>query len=355
MAKEPSKKKSSRWLRKISRTIKKSQAKLQDHKTKHVKLHKSFRRSYREDYQRATNTPGLLHHAVLTFELIFKNWRVFLPLVVLMVVLYIVLVGLLDENVYQNLQQTINDAGSDSAAKQIGNFAKAGLLLISTVATGGFSTQMNEAQSAFLVLLFLTLWLVTIYIIRYILSGQHPRLRDALYNALSPLIPTLLIFLVIFIQAIPLMLVVITYSSAVSTGFLSTPFYALVYFIFAALMILLSVYLLSSSLIALTAVTAPGIYPLVALSSASDLLAGRRIKFIIRLIYLIFVVSSIYFVVMLPIILIDLWLKSAFAWLSSWPIVPFCLLLVTCFVFVYATVYIYRYYRWLLDDQEKLA
>ena len=148
------------------------------------------------------------------------------------------------------------------------------------------------------------------------------------------------------------MLVAITLSAARVNGFLSTPFYALVYFIFAALMLTISGYLLSSSLIALVAVTVPGVYPRAALVTASDLMASRRLELIIRVLYLLFVVIVVYLVTMLPIILIDLWLKSIWGWISNVPIVPFCLLIVTCFVFIYSTTYLYRYYRWLLDYKD---
>lgn len=349
--------KSSRPLRKLGRSFKSSfkklQTKIKTERSKHLHLHKSFRRSYREDYTRKTDTPGLLSHAMTTFQLIFKHWKTFAALVAVMTVAYIILVGLLSEDLYQQFQTSIDETSASLANGQIGNFAKAGLLLISTITTGGLDTGMGEVQTVFMIILFLIMWLVTIYLMRHFIAGGRPKLRDALYNALSPLISTLLVFVVIFIQAIPLMLVAITYSAAVMTEFLLTPFYALVYFIFAALMVLLSAYLLSSSLIALVAVTAPGVYPMAALLNASDLMAGRRVRLILRLLYLILVVAIIYLIVMLPVILVDLWLKSIWPWLAGWPIVPFALLVVTCFVFIYATVYIYRYYRWLLDYKEQ--
>ncbi len=315
--------------------------------------HKSFHRSYYEDYQRQTNTPGLLEHAVTTFQIIAKHWKIFLPFVLLMTVAYIILVGLMNEDLYLQFQEAVDETNAEIANGKIGNFAKAGLLLLSTITTGGLNTGMNETQMVFMLFLFLTMWLTTIYLMRHFMAGGRPKLRDALYNALSPLISTLLVFCVIFIQAIPVMLVIITYSAAITTGFLSTPFYALLYFIFAALMILISTYLLSSSLLALVAVTAPGVYPVQALSSASDLMNGRRTKFILRVIYLLLVIVFVYIIIMTPIILIDLWLKSAWEFLAGLPIVPFFLLLVTCFIFIYATIYLYRYYRWLLDYQEK--
>lgn len=340
-------------LRKLGRSFKKLQTKIQSRRAGHVHLHKSFKRSYREDYQRKTETPGLLSHAMTTFQLIFKHWKTFFALIAIMTVAYVVLVGLLSEDLYQQFQTSIDETSTGLAQGKIGNFAKAGLLLISTITTGGLDTGMGEVQTVFMIVLFLIMWLVTIYLLRHFLAGGKPKLRDALYNALGPFISTLLVFVVIFIQAIPLMLVAITYSAAVMTDFLSTPFYALVYFIFAALMVLLSVYLLSSSLIALVAVTAPGVYPMTALMNASDLMAGRRTRLILRALYLIFVIAIIYLVAMLPIILVDLWLKSLWTWLAGWPIVPLALLIVTCFVFIYSTTYLYRYYRWLLDYKEQ--
>lgn len=327
--------------------------KLQKERAKHVHLHKSFRRSYREDYLRQTSTPGLLSHAMITFKTIFRHWRTFLPFIALMVFLYIFAVGLMSEDFYKQFQDSIDETSSELAAGQISNFAKASILLISTVTSGGLDAGMGESQTIFMLILFLVMWLVTIFLLRHFLAGEKPRLRDGLYNALAPLLSTLLVFVVIFIQSIPIMLVIITYSAAILTNFLATPFYALVYFIFAALMLLLSGYLLSSSIIALVAVTAPGVYPMTALFAASDLMAGRRLKIVLRAIYLIFVVAIVYIITMLPIILLDLWFKSMWEWITGWPIVPFFLLVVTCFVFMYATTYLYLYYRWLLDYKEK--
>ena len=319
----------------------------------HLHLHKSFHRSYREDYTRETNTPGLLSHAMITFKTIFKYWRTFLPFIALMVFLYIFFVGLMNEEFYQQFQTEIDQTSEEVSGGKLGNFAKSGIILISTVMTGGLNAGMDDTQVTFTIGLFLIMWLVTIFLLRHFLAGEKPKLRDGLYNALGPLLSTMLVFFIIFIQAIPIMLVIITYSAAVATNFLDTPFYALVYFLFAATMVLLSGYLISSSIMGLVAVTAPGMYPLTALFAASDIMQGRRMKFVLRLIYLVLVVVLVYIIVMLPIILLDLWLKSFLTAIANWPIVPFFLLVVTCFIFIYLTTYIYLYYRWLLNYQEK--
>ncbi len=321
-----------------------------EQKVQKKKWHHSFRRSYREDYQRPFDGPGLLSHAIISFQTVFRNWKLFLPLILIMTVLNVALVGLMNEDTYVQFQDALDETSSSlQSGKELGTFARSGLLLISTITTGGLSQGMTDMQRVFAVILLLIIWLVTIYILRHTLAKQKIKLRDALYNALSPFISTLIVLIIILIQAIPIMIVVVTYSAAVQTNFLATPFYALVYFIFASLLILLSVYLISSSLIALVAVSAPGLYPLVAIRTASELLAGRRIKLIIRIIYLLFVMVVLWAIIMTPLIALDLWLKSFVTWLAGIPFVSLELLLMTCFSAIYCTTYLYLYYRRLLD------
>ena len=214
-------------------------------------LHRSFHRSYREDYMRPFEAPGLLSHAVESMKMLFKNWRLFLPFILLLAVFNILLVGLMSEDTYVSFQNSLDETSKNIKAGELGTFARSGLLLISTITTGGLSQGMTESQQFAAIILLIVAWLVTIYIVRHRLAGHKIKLRDGLYNALAPFISTLVVLAVIFVEAIPLMIVIITYSAAVATNFLATPFYALIYFIFAALLTLLSLYLISSSLIAL--------------------------------------------------------------------------------------------------------
>jgi hypothetical protein len=311
--------------------------------------HRSFRRSYREDYVRNLEVPGLLYHAVSTLRLLLKNWKIFLPLLILIVVCNIVFVGIMSQDTYNVFNEAIDETQSQIAVGKLNNFARAGLLLIGTVTTGGLNQSLTETQGVFAFLFFLIIWLVTIYLIRHILAKHHPKLRDGLYNALSPLISTLVVFCLLIVQLIPVMLVAISYPIAIQTEFLSTPFYALIYFIFASLMVILSLYLVSNSFLACVAVSAPGLYPLAAIRTASNLIMGRRIRLIIRLIYLVFVLAILWVFIMLPIILLDMWLKSIFDWLANVPVVPFFLLCMTVFSCIYFAAYSYLFYRRMLE------
>lgn len=345
-------KKKSRSERSIRIKLIETKGVMKEKRARRVRMHRSFKRSYREDYTRELEVPGIMYHTFATFKVIFKNWRLFVPLLIIAVLMNVVLVGIMSEDMYKQFQEILDNTSAQIAGGDIGNTAKAGLLLISTITTGGLSGSSSEAAMVFGVIIFLILWLVTIYLLRHRLAGHRIKLRDGLYNATAPLISTFVVFAVAVVQCVPIFALIIAYSAAVQTEFLATPFYALMFFVFAALMILISGYLLSSTLIALVAVTAPGLYPLKALHVSSDLMMGRRVRFILRLVALVIVLVVTWVIVMLPLILFDLWMKT-FEWTAGIPFVPICLNIMTCFTVVYATAYLYLYYRWMLNYEEE--
>ena len=323
-----------------------------------VRLHRSFKRSYYEDYQRKTELPSLTSQANAAFKMFFKFWKIFLPLLLIFVGLYIFLIGAMSENTLADVRANVEQTNKDVADGKIGTVGKAGLTLLGIISTGGLTT-MNDAQIVIAVLLFAIIWLVTIYLARHLLAGhQEIKMRDGFYSALSPLVSTLVVGLIIFLEAVPIMLTVIVFQVALTTEFLSTPFYALLFFMFATLMITLSLYLLSSSFFAIIVVSAPGLYPLTAVRMAKNLIMGRRLRFLIRVFYLVIIVALLYLLLLMPAIILDGILKAQFAWLadSKIPFVAIIQLTITVFIFIYLSIYFYLFYRALLDynDDAKL-
>lgn len=323
-----------------------------------VRLHRSFKRSYYEDYQRKTELPSLTSQASAAFKMFFKFWKIFLPLLLIFVGLYIFLIGAMSENTLADVRANVEQTNKDVADGKIGTVGKAGLTLLGIISTGGLTT-MNDAQVVIAVLLFTIIWLVTIYLARHLLAGhQEIKMRDGFYSALSPLVSTLVVGLIIFLEAVPIMLTIIVFQVALTTEFLSTPFYALLFFMFAALMITLSLYLLSSSFFAIIVVSAPGLYPLTAVRMAKNLIMGRRLRFLIRVFYLVIIVALLYLLLLMPAIILDGILKAQFAWLadSKIPFVAIIQLTITVFIFIYLSIYFYLFYRTLLDynDDAKL-
>lgn len=262
---------------------------------KKISPHKSFKRTYREDYQRDLNVPGVMEHIARSFEMLFRNWRVFLPLL--------------------------------------------GVAVVISLLTMGTSGILDEVTGAFGAIVFLIIWLTTIFLVRHIKAGHKVTVRDGLYNAMTPLISTGVVLIVALVQCVPIFLLIIAYSAAVQTHFLSTPFYALVFFVFAAVMVLISGYFLSSSLIALVAVSAPGLYPLRALSTATELMMGRRVRFVLRLVALLIIIVLMWAAVVLPLSALNL----------PQAVLVVIEMIMACFTGMYATVYLYLYYRWMLD------
>ena len=323
-----------------------------------VRLHRSFKRSYYEDYQRKTELPSLTSQASAAFKMFFKFWKIFLPLLLIFVGLYIFLIGAMSENTLADVKANVEQTNKDVADGKIGTVGKAGLTLLGIISTGGLTT-MNDAQVVIAVLLFTIIWLVTIYLARHLLAGhQEIKMRDGFYSALSPLVSTLVVGLIIFLEAVPIMLTIIVFQVALTTEFLSTPFYALLFFMFAALMITLSLYLLSSSFFAIIVVSAPGLYPLTAVRMAKNLIMGRRLRFLIRVFYLVIIVALLYLLLLMPAIILDGALKSQFTWFaeSKIPFVAIIQLTITVFIFIYLSIYFYLFYRALLDynDDAKL-
>ena len=323
-----------------------------------VRLHRSFKRSYYEDYQRKTELPSLTSQASAAFKMFFKFWKIFLPLLLIFVGLYIFLIGAMSENTLADVKANVEQTNKDVADGKIGTVGKAGLTLLGIISTGGLTT-MNDAQVVIAVLLFAIIWLVTIYLARHLLAGhQEIKMRDGFYSALSPLVSTLVVGLIIFLEAVPIMLTIIVFQVALTTEFLFTPFYALLFFMFAALMITLSLYLLSSSFFAIIVVSAPGLYPLTAVRMAKNLIMGRRLRFLIRVFYLVIIVALLYLLLLMPAIILDGALKSQFTWFaeSKIPFVAIIQLTITVFIFIYLSIYFYLFYRALLDynDDAKL-
>lgn len=317
-----------------------------------LKLHHSFKRSYREDYVRGLQAPGLVAHATSTLKIIFKNWKLFGGLLVIIVFMNVVFVGLMSEDTYQTVQDSIDESSEVLQYGEVGRVAKSGLLLISTVATGGLTKGMTEVQQVFAFFFSAVTILVVVYYLRHLMAGNHPKIRDGLYNALTPLISTMLVLILVFIHLIPIFLFTIVYSTAIATDFLSQPLYAFLFWLFGSLLILLSAYLLPGSILALCASTVPGIYPMQAVHATTDMIQGRRTKFIIRMFFAMLFMAVIWVIVMLPLIWLDLVLKQNIEWVEGIPFIPLMLQIMTTFTVIYLTSYVYLFYRRMLDDPE---
>ena len=177
----------------------------------------------------ARRTSKIHADAFYTFVMIFGEWKAFLGLMAVMIVMAFLVVGLPEE--------------------------------------------FDGAMGVLFTLIFVMGWLATIYMLRQKLAGEEVRLRDGLFKSMAPLIPTLIMLMVVVLECVPVMATVVAWSSAVETHFLDMPFNALMLIVLTVAMVLLSGFLLTSSLLALVAVGTPGIYPVMAILTARELVA----------------------------------------------------------------------------------
>ena len=314
--------------------------------------HRSFRRTYRRDYERSLALPGYWAFTNYVRRTVWNNKKLLFGVAAVYAVFTILIIGLASQDVYAELRDTLNESSEGVFDGFFGEIGKAGLLLFS-----GVSGSLNQAssdpqvqQGVYGVIIALLTWLTTVWLLRAILAGRKPRLRDGIYNAGAPIVPTFLVSTVIVIQLVPVALVAFAYSAAVASGLLEGGVEAMLFWAVSCLLAVLSLYWITSTLMSLVVVTLPGMYPMQALKTGGDLVIGRRIRILLRLLWMILSVVVIWLVIMIPIILFDGWIKSLFSEVAWLPIVPISLLVMSSFSVVWTASNGYLLYRKVVDD-----
>lgn len=311
--------------------------------------HRSFLRTRRRDYIRSMKLPGYWAFTNEVRALLWHHKQLIVLLVLTYSVLTILFVGIASQDTYTQLSDTLRSTSGDLFKGNIGQLGQASLLLVTGIA-GNFNGATSSVQQVYAAILALLTWLTIIWLLRAILAGHKPKLRDGLYNAGAPLIPTFLVSLVLIAQLVPLALAAVGYNAAVSTNLLAGGVEAMLFWAVAGLLVLLSLYWLTSTFFALIVVTLPGMYPMKALRTAGDLVIGRRMRILYRLLWMLLMVAVSWAVIMVPIIVFDTWLTGLASNLKSIPLVPFALLLMSAFTIVWMATYIYVFYRKVVDD-----
>jgi len=311
--------------------------------------HRSFKRTRRRDYTRSLKLPGYWVFTNNVRKAIWQNWRLFLGMSIAYASLTVLLVGLASQDSYAEISDLLQQTSGEVFQGHWGALGEAGLLLASGI-TGQYNVALTEAQQIYAVVLILFTWLTSVWMLRAILGGRKPKLRDALYNAGAPILPTAMIALLFIVQLLPIVAVVLGFIALVPFGIVDGGAEAMLFWVAASLLILLSLYWVTSTLIAMVVVTLPGMYPMQAIRAAGDLVVGRRVRILLRLLWLLFVTLLFWAIVMVPAIGFDAWLKGLVPSVAWLPIVPVALLILSTLTVVWVSSYIYLLYRRIVDD-----
>lgn len=312
--------------------------------------HRSFILTKRRDYKRQLHLPGYWSFTLYVIRILTEHRWLFGKFIAVYALVTGLMVGVASQENFKLLSDTINELNQETVLGGVGTVTQNVAIFAGTV-TGAFSEPLTEVQQLYAGLILLLGWMTVVWLLRQILAGQKGlKLRDSVYASASPLISTLLVLFVILLQLIPLTLSLAAYTVADSTGSFGDPLFTTLFWIVTVLLCVLSLYFLSSSLIALVVVTLPGMYPLRALRVAGDLVVGRRLRILYRLLWMIFILVLVWLIVLLPVIGIVTQLPSQ--WFI---VVSVMMLLLSSFSVLWVSSYVYLLYRRIVEDDSPPA
>ena len=129
----------------------------------------------------------------------------------------------------------------------------------------------------------------------------------------------------------------------------------MIFGVLAAVVVALVLYWISSTVIALVVVTLPGMYPMRAIKASGDLVIGRRLRVMYRLVWGFLRVLLTWIVIMIVAVLLERWLSSMWSWLSNVPVVPYVGATATAWAVIWFAAYVYLLYRRIVDDDARPA
>lgn len=312
--------------------------------------HRSLRLTRRRDYVRPITLPHPIKFIHEVNQTLWSYRRIFLSLMAVYAILYAGLVGVASQDTYSQLVGTVQEAGDDVFSGTMTAIEQAGVAFF-FIASGNLSGASTEVQQVIGVFLGLLAWLTTVWLLRNLLAGHKVKMRDGLYNAGAPIIATAIVLFILILQLLPVALAAIGYAAASGSGLIANGgVEAMLFWIAAGLLTLMSLYWISSSLFAMVIVTLPGMYPIKALGMARKVLLSRRLKILLRLIWMAVFLLIVWAVVLIPIILFDSWSKSVAPAIEWLPLVPIVLLLLSTFTIFWVSAYIYLLYRKVVEN-----
>jgi hypothetical protein len=307
--------------------------------------HRSFRLTRRRDYVRGWEMPGYWSFTNQVRVILWRYKTLFATVIIVHALMTALIVGIMSQETFSVLNDTVKDIRHNVLQVDVGDTVQ-NISIASGVVAGAFTAPLSEAQQIYAGFIAILGWLVVVWLLRQIMAGHRTvRFRDGLYNAGAPIVPTFMLCLLVLLQLIPLSIAILAYVAADAVMAFEDAWFTTLFWIFDISLVLLSLYWLTSSLIALVVVTLPGIYPWRAVRAAGDLVIGRRIRILYRYAWLIGFLLVIWVIALLPAIILANLINIE--WL---PIVPVAVLLLSSFSLVWSAAYIYLLYRKLVED-----
>lgn len=263
--------------------------------------YKSFRvsKKIKQPRQKLPNSFRLFKSAV---KLLLKKWRLFGGIVVVYLILTVVLVkGFGVSSDISQLKTTVLELFQGGTAQLV-----TGLTLFSVLLSNA-NTTASEVAGAYQSVLLIVISLVLIWALRQTLAEKPVAVsvKDSFYKGLYPLIPFILVLLVIGLQLLPLVFANFLYTVVFGGGLAVTALEQVLWGVLIFLLVLLTLYMVTSSVFALYIVTLPNIRPMQSLRSARDLVIYRRWLIMRKVLFLPLALLVLAAVIVVPIIILS--------------------------------------------------
>jgi len=297
--------------------------------------HRSFRRTKRRKLPSIAPVKATVFSA---FKTIRQNKGLFFGLAIIYMAVTYIFVGGVAQDDFVGLK----NATAEFFGGHINSVGTVFSLLTSTM-SGAFQTSLTELQQFLALFIAIMFWLTLVWALRMRFAEQKIKIRDALYNSGAPLVAYVIMMAIIMLQLTPGAVALFIFSTAQGGNYLQGGVEVMLFAAGAFLLVCLSIYWLMGSLLSLVVVTLPNMYQWRALSIAGELVIGRRLRLLLHVFALTVVLFLVWVVILLPVLLLDSWLRLD--WL---PLVPIAIQALGAFSLVYAATYIYTLYRSLL-------
>lgn len=266
-----------------------------------------------------------------SLELVMQHWKIFGGITLVYLLLTLLLVSGFGSRLdVPELKTELQTIFTGSTADLTTGLTLFGLLLGTTNAAA------SEGGAAYQSMIIIMISLAVIWTLRQVMASQSASVRDAFYKGMYPLVPFVLILLIMGLQLIPFFIGAVMYTAAGSAGVASTLLEQFIWGTLLFLLTLVSLYMLTSSVLALYIVTLPNMRPLAALRSARGLVRHRRWTVMRKILFLPVILLVIGAVITVPLVLF------------AAPIAHWVFLVLTMSALVVSHAYIYSLYRELL-------
>ena len=318
--------------------------------------HRSFRVTRRRDYRRSLKVPGYIALTRQTIQLLWRHRRLFIKLSLVYALAVFLLAGVMSQETYEQLRNAVSELDAEHSLGSVMSVLTLFAGVASNQLVGGATPgATNVSQQVLGALVGLYIWLTAIWLLRAVFGKKKVLVRDGLYRAGAPVIALAVLFAVILMQLLPAAIAVVAYGAADASGVLKQTVILMLAGGATILIVALSLYWMTSTIFAMAIATLPGMYPFEALRLASDIVLGRRIRILLRLVWLIGLLALVWVVVLVPVIVLDGLIKGALPIVQWLPLVPLTALFLATSSLIFAASYTYLFYRKVVDDDSAPA